>query len=621
MWHTTSCRRRELERPANRFKRTRTFGKASVLKAGAMLIVLCMLSILPSGSGDDAVKVRATAAPGAFSPPVMVNSNRANDQTLPVIVETPDNGLFVVWQDSRSGNEDIYTSKSMDNGTTYRPDKRADDSIGTSKQIEPAVAVSTNGTILLVWQDNRRSTFDFDIFFTKSTDGGNTYSKNVRVDDPTSNLSWQERPSIAVTSGGTIYVAWTDDRAGAGHTRIRGAISTDWGATFSASKEIVSNGSTSGQDGVSVVSNGNRIFVVFMDNFSGVPYPYLCISTNNGKSFGAPIRLDDSRSDGASKRGVSMAPMPGGGIVAAWEDNRSGNWDIYMSIVSAHGVITTSDIRVDDDSTGAIQSSVSIAADQLGNVYTAWMDDRDSLYAIRFSSLKAGSTAFNSSIAVATPGSNDMQRRPSIIATAPGLVYVVWQDDKTNTYDVYSSSAHFPELFGIALTDGWNFVSIPSDMTGFKASTLGLRNGTIVTRWNSTTQTYDRSYIVGVSPPFMDFSVSDSTGYWIHSSVHDTMKLKGTVPSAPQSKRVVVPHAGGWVIVGFESLNVTRFASDIPKMFDVAGAVSMVCGYDVATGSWSSYVTGAPPGMDFALAPGEAYWCWCTTNATLTYAP
>lgn len=590
-----------------------------MFKAAAALLVLTIISPMLAGVGGDEPVVRMTAAPQTpFGSPVLVNDNKANDQALPVITAVPGRGLFVVWQDSRSGNEDIYGAVSLNNGTSWARNMRADDSIGTSKQLEPAVDVSVNGTILLAWQDNRRSTFDYDVYFTKSYDGGATFTRNVRVDGPTNNISWQERPSIAVTDRGAIYVAWTDDRT-VSSLRVRGAFSTDGGATFSPSEEIAPSGSTSGQTGVVVVANGDRIFAAFMDNILGAPHPYVCVSTNSGKSFSAPTRLDNTGSGGASQSGVSIAPMPRGGIVAVWEDSRNGNGDIFACIVGANGAIKTPDFRVDDDSTGAYQMDACVASDQLGNIYVVWEDERNGLYAIRFALLRTGKTQPTASMEVATPRSADMQRRASVIATEPGRVFVVWQDDRAGTEDVYSSAGYFADLYDIPLVIGWNFVLVLLVGSGYRASTLGLMVGDTVSGWNSSTATYDQNYIVGRSPARSDFAISPSTGYWIYAGAAETIHLNGTIPTTKQHKDVTVPPGGGWATIGFDSLNSTRRASDIPKMYS-GGSVDTVASYDPITGKNTAYINGVPR-TDFTLIVGQAYWAWCSANGTLSYNP
>ena len=396
------------------------------------------------GDKEDSSSAQSTASPPSFGPAVRVNNNAANDQGAPSIARVPGQEPFVAWQDSRSGNQDLYATKSQDNGTSFEVDTRVDDSVGISAQIEPSVAVSSNGTIMLVWQDNRRTTFDYDIYFTKSNDGGKTFWPNVKVDDSNETISWQERPSIAVTDNGVIYVAWMDDRSG--HIRIRGAFSTDNGMTFSSSKEIAPSDGTNAQSGVQLAVHGNKIFAAFIDNPSGITHPYLAYSIDGGTTFSSPLRLDNTDSSGASQRDIAIASLPDGGLAAIWGDTRSGNLDIYGCFVSASGVVGASNYRVDDDTSGAAQETPCLASDQNGNLYAAWEDERNSLFAIRFTYLQSGRTQYSASTPVAIPGGNDIQRRPSITAVTPGHVFVAWQDDKAGTDDVYSAAGTVPSL-------------------------------------------------------------------------------------------------------------------------------------------------------------------------------
>jgi hypothetical protein len=220
---------------------------------------------------------------------------------------------------------------------------------------------------------------------------------------------------------------------------------------------------------------------------------------------------------------------------------------------------------------------------------------------------------------VATPKAADEQRIASVIATEPGRVFVVWQDDKAGTFDVYSSAGYFPGLYDIPLVVGWNFVPVMLVGSGYRASTLGLMAGDVVSGWNSSESTYDLNYIVGVSPSRNDFAISPSTGYWIYANAAETIHLNGTIPTAKQHKAVTVPPGGGWAAVGFESFNSTRHASDIPKMYS-GGNVQTVGAYDPITGKSTAYINGVSR-TDFKLIVGQAYWCFCSANGTLTYDP
>lgn len=76
----------------------------------------------------------------------------------------------------------------------------------------PAFAVSpTNGNLYAAWADYRNN--DSDIYFARSTDGGDTWDPAVRLnDDPISNGIDQWQPQVSVAPNGRVAVMWFDRR-------------------------------------------------------------------------------------------------------------------------------------------------------------------------------------------------------------------------------------------------------------------------------------------------------------------------------------------------------------------------------------------------------------------------
>jgi hypothetical protein len=171
--------------------------------------------------------------------------------------------------------------------------------------------------------------------------------------------------------------------------------------------------------------------------------------------------------------------------------------------------------------------------------------------------------------------------------------------------------------FIIDLPTGWNMVSLPVVGMGYNASTLpGLLTDDVVSGWNSLTMTYDKNFIVGRSPARNDFVIAESTGYWVYVAGPTTLHLYGSVPTGTQTKTVTLPSGGGWALVGFVGLNETRHASDIKTMY-TGGTVTTVAYFDTVAGSYKVYI--GTPRTDFLLAPGQAYWIYCTASGVLTY--
>jgi hypothetical protein len=107
--------------------------------------------------------------------------------------------VYAVWNDGRwdsvftlcgdSGrHSDIAFSRSTDGGATWSaPVRLNDDTQGNGvDQFQPSIAVREDGLIGVTWLDRRYSTesqYFYDVAYTQSTDGGLTWSPNQRVTD------------------------------------------------------------------------------------------------------------------------------------------------------------------------------------------------------------------------------------------------------------------------------------------------------------------------------------------------------------------------------------------------------------------------------------------------------
>ena len=121
--------------------------------------------------------------------------------------------VYVSWADSRNGNPDIYFTNSTDGGKTWGTNHRINDNTDSSQQYMVDLAVDSTGKVHAAWEDRRNG--NWNIFYSNSTDGGQTWNTNVRVssEDTPGTL---DRPGdyFALEAGPNdyIYVVWTDGR-------------------------------------------------------------------------------------------------------------------------------------------------------------------------------------------------------------------------------------------------------------------------------------------------------------------------------------------------------------------------------------------------------------------------
>ena len=138
----------------------------------------------------------------------------------PTIAFGPNGTVHAAWTDLRSVEPDtnIFYARSDNLGGTFAPARQLDDSRAgfdpdrdtPSNQWHPSL-VAAGGRLFVAWQDNRLG--NNDVFFSQSADDGASFAPSERVDDTGAGRSEQTRPRLAWADG-KCFVAWEDDRTG-----------------------------------------------------------------------------------------------------------------------------------------------------------------------------------------------------------------------------------------------------------------------------------------------------------------------------------------------------------------------------------------------------------------------
>ncbi len=128
-------------------------------------------------------------------------------------VDQTTGAIYIAWPDSRNGDQDIFVSASTDGGQTWSENQQINDDAGSTTQYMVDLAIDSQGTVHAAWEDKRNSAWN--IFYSNSTDGGQTWSSNLRVSSVDTPGSY-DRPgdyfAIEAGPGDYVYVVWTDGR-------------------------------------------------------------------------------------------------------------------------------------------------------------------------------------------------------------------------------------------------------------------------------------------------------------------------------------------------------------------------------------------------------------------------
>ena len=223
----------------------------------------------------------------------------------------------------------IFIRRSLDGGQTWEPDAVTiiahESTPGIPFEDKPWVVADTSGphagNLYIGWTQFTLAASD--LLFSRSTDGGVTWSKPVKL----SSISGLPRDDNGALEGfhgvvgpdGTLYTIW-DDRDG-----IMMAVSHDGGATFSKERRIIPAGP--GYFGITGVSRSNG-------------FPQIGID---------PRSVVDGKNDPRSARSATHAGKQGGTLYVSWSDYTNGDVDIFVSSSADHGRSWSAPVRVNND--------------------------------------------------------------------------------------------------------------------------------------------------------------------------------------------------------------------------------------------------------------------------------
>jgi beta propeller repeat protein/parallel beta-helix repeat protein len=333
-----------------------------------------------------------------FSVPIQLTTD-ASDQSYPDIAVGSDDKLYVVWQDSRSGNWDIYARTSVD-GVTWLSETQITDS--SANQVVPVVAVGNQSpnTAYVAWQDDGAG--QEDIYMASSSNGFLTND----VAPVTSDASNQITPDIAIDISNTVYLVWTDERNGSDD--IYGADSAIGPWTNVA---VVTDAGNQHTPSLATEATGSVLHLAWVDDVSDDDSD-IRYASSDGMPSGplAGVNLVDDTS-GASQIAatVAVAGSTGDGleVFTCWQDWRNttltgADTDLYFIDVETGD---ETNILVGDGETGSSQGEPTMGVDASGYPYIVWTDDRNATAEIYYAgAMRTDSTALFSGTVTASSG-------------------------------------------------------------------------------------------------------------------------------------------------------------------------------------------------------------------------
>ena len=347
---------------------------------------------------------------------IAISTADENQECLSVIFGSLD--YFVVWQDRRNGELDLYGARVRNSGTVLDTFGIA---ISTASNRQEVPSVSFDGSnYFVVWEDG--SIYYPDIYGARVNQSGIVLDTNAI---PIAAITGRQgAPSISF-DGINYLVVWEDGS----NDDIIGARVTPTGAVLDTGIPIST--ATRNQKNPSVAFDGANYLVVWQDDRAGSNYDIYCtmVSQTGQVLDTAGILISNAAND----QDVPKLIAGNTGYLVVWQDDRSGvyDYDIYGTRVSFNGaVIDTLGIAVSSYVDAYGQWSPAVAFDGT-NYLVVWTDERNDdcdIYATRVN--QSGMILDPDGIPISTDTNEQYSASVTFMDTN---YFVVWADKRNLT--------------------------------------------------------------------------------------------------------------------------------------------------------------------------------------------
>jgi hypothetical protein len=294
------------------------------------------------------------------------------------------NNVYVVWADNTGLNRDIYITSSSDGGHTFGDVINLSNNAADSHTQEIAVL---GKSVYVVWQDTQKNqNGNSGISFTSSSDGGHTFGDVINLSNNAGKSSFPKVSAFA----NNVYVAWnldSEDKASTMHGNKDGIFftkSTDNGNSFS--KETSLNLDENPSE-AQIASNGNNVYVVWGSpdpsvgqNNTGVKNSnhkdvgdgiFFAKSMDNGDNFTAPVFIKEPFQ---SSQNVEMIAHSDELIIAVQGSvaEPKGNQDIFLMKSLDRGNTFSSAENISNNA--GVSECPSIAVSLGNDIFITWQD-------------------------------------------------------------------------------------------------------------------------------------------------------------------------------------------------------------------------------------------------------
>jgi hypothetical protein len=239
-------------------------------------------------------------------------------------------------------------------------------SVSAKSSLNTAVGIDGTGNITVLW-DNFY--VPRGIFRQRFNADGDSVGSAFRINNQYFEEIWN--PAIAVSEAGNFIVIWEKGRYGVNgiYGQLFDKNGQPDGVNFKISGFI--GNACHSYSSVAIDSSGNIIAVVWQDNHSG-DYEIYCQLYHSGVPFGSNFKVNEDDNDSTSWYIPAIAMDESGKFVITWSDKRNGDFDIYGQCYNSYGEAIGKNFIINSErKKNQLDPSVDL---KNGLIYNTWTD-------------------------------------------------------------------------------------------------------------------------------------------------------------------------------------------------------------------------------------------------------
>ncbi|MBD3336632.1 MAG: hypothetical protein GF355_14060 [Candidatus Eisenbacteria bacterium] len=381
--------------------------------------------------------------PRAESNEFLLNDDQigSSEMRAPDISALPDSSFLYVWIDGRRGQRDVFAARIDGTGAALSDPVLLNDDFKLVPQWEPAVGISPDGSLAwAAWVDERAAK---NVYAQRLMPDGSPVESNIPLIpiDPGGN---PRLPDVAVNSEGTALVVWQDLR---GTTEgINGRRVDAEGALLGDTVAVMAPSMDATHPSAAALPNGEWV-LVWEDAIAGQAVVWVRRFSAELEPLGFPVRITAAASGSQLQPIVRVYDEET--LLVLWTDTHMESSDLYFNFFSTSGVPQGEARPVRDVGEGAQERDADIALRDDGTFLIAWLGFKDGDWIPMVRPYDAGGEPASDVVILDDPG-NVVGLGLAAAPHPDGRYICAWVDERTSTgqsfMKMYAPPDGVPEL-------------------------------------------------------------------------------------------------------------------------------------------------------------------------------